>query len=142
MSGQRTPMHALAVLHVFAMAGLLVWWSMYFWRHTPARELLAHDRGATAAHHLRRSGAAMPDRAAGEFGRRARAVGAALVLTAPDVMGGLVVLSLFAVGTGIYVRRFEVWLRARGSGETMRFAGTGLDDKALAANKKTRESRP
>jgi hypothetical protein len=58
-----------------------------------------------------------------------------------DLAGGLVVLVLFAVGTGIYVRRFEIWLQARGSGETMTFAGTGLGDKTLAANA-ARERRP
>ncbi len=140
MSAQRSPMHALAVLHVFAMAGLLVWWSLYFWQHTPTRELLAGHREMPSAHRRHTTGAALTDGAAGELGRRARDAAEALALIAPDVLGGLFVLSLFAVATGIYVRRFEVWLRARGSGETMTFAGTGLDDRALAANK-ARESQ-
>ena len=135
MSPQRSPMYALEVLHVFAMAGLLVWWSLYFWQHTPARELLARHPETPSTHRRHTAGAALTDGAAGELGRRARDTAEVLPLTAPDVLGGLFVLSLFAVATGIYVRRFEVWLRARGSGETMTFAGTGLDDRTLAANK-------
>jgi hypothetical protein len=128
-------MHALAILHIFAIGGLLVWWSLYFWRHTPARDLLARKENAAAAHGRRGSGDALGDPGASDLGRRAREASAAVALAVPDVLGGLVVLSLFAVATGIYVRRFEVWLQARGSGETMTFAGTGLDDKVLAANK-------
>jgi hypothetical protein len=34
-------MHALAVIHLVAMVGLLFWWSMYFWQHSPTREIFA-----------------------------------------------------------------------------------------------------
>ena len=60
--------------------------------------------------------------------------GSAVNTALADIGGGLFVLVLFGVATGIYVRRFEIWLQARGSGEAMTLAGTGLSDKALAAN--------
>ena len=130
---------AVVSVGVIGIAALLIWWSIYFWHHTPARQLLERGEGAPAAHQRRAVSAS--DQAAGEFGRRARNAVSALALAAADVAAGLVVISLFAVGTGIYVRRFEVWLQARRSGEAMTFAGTGLDDKALAANN-AREQRP
>jgi hypothetical protein len=139
VSGHGKPMHGLATLHVLAICALLVWWSLYFWRHTPARELFHRQDEAPAVHHRRPSGE-IGDRAAGEFGRKTRDAAIALELAAADIAGGFAVLALFALGSGIYVRRFEVWLQARGSGEAMTFAGTGLDDKALAANK-SREAR-
>lgn len=134
MSGQHKPMHALTILHVVAMAAVVIWWALYFWRHTPARELLRRTSPPPASQHRRPVRGVLPERAAGEFGRSTQSAAVAIALAAADVAGGLVVVSLFAIGTGIYVRRLEVWLQARGSGETMAFAGTGLDDKALAAN--------
>jgi hypothetical protein len=135
MSAQRKPTSALTTLHIVAMAGLAVWWALYFWRHTPARDLLRRTEETPAVQHRRTSAGAFPDHAASELGRRTRRAVSALALAAADMGGGLVVLFLFGVGTGIYVRRFEIWLQARGSGEAMTFAGTGLDDKTLAANR-------
>ncbi len=51
-----------------------------------------------------------------------------------DISFALGVLVLFAVGTGVYVRRMEIWLQARSSGQAMSFGGTSLSDAALAAN--------
>ncbi len=141
MSGQRTPMRTLATLHVVVMAALFVWWSAYFWHHTPAREPLRAHSHASTIHARRDTTAPLADRTASSLARHARLAVAALAIAAADITGGLVVLALFAVGTGIYVRRLEIWLQARGSGEAMTFAGTGLDDKALAAND-NQEHRP
>jgi hypothetical protein len=127
-------MHPFALLHVIAVAGVAIWWSLYFWHHTPARDLLLRTEPPSATRR-RSTSATISDRAAGELARHVRDASSALALAGADVAGGLFVLSLFAVGTGIYVRRFEVWLQARNSGETMTFAGTGLDDRALAANR-------
>src|SRR6185503_7004972 len=108
-------MHLLSILHAIAMLARVTWWSLYCWRHTPAREALLHDDQVSQAHGAQR--AAPPgNRGGGQFG------------------SGILVLTLFALGTGIYVRRLEIWLHARASGETVTFAGTDLDDKALAAN--------
>jgi hypothetical protein len=51
-----------------------------------------------------------------------------------DVTYGLAIIVLFAVGSGVYVRRLEIWLQARSSGEAMSFRGSDLTDAALAAN--------
>lgn len=143
MSSQRRPMHALSVLHVVLMAGLLMWWAIYFWKHTPSRELLG-PTGPTTSEFRRAptSNRTAIDRAAGEFGRRARDAAAALAVAAADLAAGTLVFILFAIGTGIYVRRFEIWLQARASGEVVAFAGSGLDDEALAANKSPLDRRP
>jgi hypothetical protein len=133
MSAQQHRMHPLSVLHLISMFGLLLWWSLYFWHHTPARELLAHDDPTPAVARGRR-GASTGDRIAGQLGTGSHRAASALSVAAADVAGGVLVLILFAVATGIYVRRFEIWLHARASGETVSFAGTDLDDKALAAN--------
>ena len=53
----------------------------------------------------------------------------------PDVMGGLGVMALFSLGTGVYARRFEVWLEAHQAGEAAAIRGLGLDQAALGANK-------
>ena len=53
----------------------------------------------------------------------------------PDALGGLAVLFLFSLGTGVYVRRFEVWLEAHQAGEAAALRGVGLDRAALGANK-------
>lgn len=132
MTARNKAMHPLSVLHVVAMAGLLVWWSVYFWRHTPAREVFRNGAQTTKMEH-RRSGGVV-GRAKAGFDSKARVAGAAITLALADVAGGLAVLVLFAVGTGIYVRRLEIWLQARSSGEGVALAGSGLVDKALAAN--------
>src|SRR4029079_16249653 len=133
MSGQQSRMHLLSILHAIATLALVAWWSLYFWRHTPAREALLHDDQVSQAHGAQR--AAPPgNRGGGQYGSGVRRAIAALVVAGADVAGGLLVLTLFALGTGIYVRRLEIWLHARASGETVMLAGTALDDKALAAN--------
>jgi hypothetical protein len=53
----------------------------------------------------------------------------------PDVLGGFGVLLLISLGTGIYVRQFEVWLEAHQAGEAAAIRGVGLDRAALGANK-------
>jgi hypothetical protein len=125
-------MHPLSVLHVVAIAGLLVWWSVYFWRHTPARDVFESGAQPTEMRREHRSG--VVDRAKAGFDTKARIAGTAITLALTDVAGGMAVLILFAVGTGIYVRRLEIWLQARSSGEGVALAGSGLADKALAAN--------
>ena len=67
----------------------------------------------------------------GDATRRAMA---AVQTSMPNVAGGFVVLLIFAFSTRIYVRRLEIWLQARGSGDAMDLAGSGLGDRALAAN--------
>jgi hypothetical protein len=130
----RKKMHPLSVLHLLGMVALLVWWGFYFWHHSPSRALFrAHRPSGTVGRGGSLSGAI--ERGAGATLAEATARAGSAVNTAlADISGGLFVLALFGVATGIYVRRFEIWLQARGSGEAMTLAGTGLGDKALAAN--------
>lgn len=57
----------------------------------------------------------------------------------PDALGGLGVLLLFSLGTGVYARRFEVWLEAHQAGEAAALRGVGLDQAALGANRDRRK---
>ena len=133
MNDRRRAPHPLSVLHILGMLVLLGWWGWYFWQHSPAREAMRRTPARASAHH---APAALDLRAgAGAkfeegMARAATAMRAAVV----DVGAGLVLLVLFGFGTGVYVRRLEIWLQARGSGAAMSLAGTGLSDKALAAN--------
>jgi hypothetical protein len=63
------------------------------------------------------------------------------ILTAAlgDLVLGLSALALFALGTGIYVRRLQVWIDARSSGEAVAYGSADLKDQALAANVTQRE---
>jgi hypothetical protein len=148
--------HPLTVIHVVAMFGILMWWSVYFWRHAPAREMLQARAELGAVSHSPpggRGGRQLgtpgrwrgPARRRGDFpgiglaatqslGDTTRRAIAVVQTSMPDVAGGFVVLLIFALGTGIYVRRLEIWLQARGSGDAMDLAGAGLGDRALAAN--------
>ena len=147
--------HPLTVIHMLAMFAVLTWWSVYFWRHAPAREILQQRsapgggaRGA-AARWSRIPGTPRGRRDPGpsrdSFPGVGRAVtqtlteatdraAAAVQTSMVDVAGGVVVLLVFAIGSGIYVRRIEIWLQARSSGDAMDLAGSGLGDRALAAN--------
>jgi hypothetical protein len=126
-------MHPLSVLHLVTMAGILVWWSAYFWRHSPARDLI-NSRPRVAARQRPRGTDGAVRRATTAFETKLDAADTAIRTALADVGGGLAVLVMFAVGTGIYVRRFEIWLQARSSGEGVALAGEGLADKTLAAN--------
>jgi hypothetical protein len=53
-----------------------------------------------------------------------------------DLTCGLAVLSLLALGTGVYVRRFDTWLNARTSGQAVGFRGQNLTSATLDANAK------
>lgn len=130
---QRRKLHVLSLLHVCVVFVLAGWWGLFFWRHSPARDVFRLHR-PRPAHVAGAQGRTLPGQldvlAAGQA---SRVVTAAKVAIA-DVTYGLAVLVLFAVGSGVYVRRFEVWLQARSSGEAMSFRGGDLTDAALAAN--------
>jgi hypothetical protein len=111
----------LATLHFLAMLALSVWWLVYFVEHSPAGQI------------FRRRAQGAP----GGLGQLDSAVDAALaaaLAAGPDLAMGAVVLVLLGIGTGMYVRRFEVWLQARSSGHVVSFGATGLEDQALIAN--------
>ena len=121
-------LHPIRILHVLACLGLACGFAWYAWRNHPVRWALhARARQGPVA---RRPNPGLPS-FAGELSRRLDLVQAVL----PDVIGGLAVLLLVALGSGVYARRFEVWLEAHQSGEAAAIRGVGLDRAALGANK-------
>lgn len=124
MSGQKR-VRFLRTVHVIAMLGLAAWWATYFWQHTPAREELV----AMAA--TRQPPVAD---AASALERRLDDLEHALRLVGDDLAFGVTVLVFLAAGTGAYVRRLEIWLEARTSGQAVAFGAQGLEGEALVAN--------
>ena len=97
------------------MLALAVAWACYCWRESP----------------LRLPGAGKVARGSVVGLERALNI---LSGSIGDLLLGFVTLLLFAIGTGIYVRRFQVWLDARSSGEAVAYGSADLKDRALAAN--------
>lgn len=123
-------LHPIRVLHALACLALACWFGLYVWRNHPVRKAF-ETRGTVrvpAARSLRNpTGAFLPPDLAGRV--------ALLQAALPDVLGGLVVLVLVSLGTGVYVWQFEVWLEAHLAGEAASLRGVGLDQAALGANK-------
>lgn len=142
MTTSQKEMHALAVIHLVAMVGLLFWWSMYFWQHSPAREIFALRSPTTDTRAARPRRPVLETNARETLRSSTEKASAAVIVALPDIASGVFFIVLFGVSSGIYVRRMEIWLQARGSGETMTLAGTGLGDKTLAANAERQRSRP
>ena len=123
MSQSQQQMRPLLIVHLFAVVGLLLWWGVYFWHHTPAR--FVYRRSAAIA----RSTSA----AAGPLGSL-NPLFAALRAATGDLSCGLVTVALVTIGTRVYARRLQVWLDARTSGEAVSFGTTDLESQALSAN--------
>ena len=105
----------LPFLHAAAMLGLAAAWVLHCWRQNPLRRAPA---GRDA-----QDGFVGLDHAFDVF---AASLG--------DVLLGFCSLLLFAVGTGVYVRRFQIWIDARSSGEAVAYGSADLKDQALVAN--------
>jgi len=121
-------LHPIRVLHVLACVGLAFGFAGYAWRHHPVRRVMSAQASRTPT--ARRAPHGVPF-FAGDLAGRLDLVQA----VPPDLVGGLGVLLLLSLGTGIYVRRFEVWLEAHQAGEAAAIRGVGLDQAALGANK-------
>lgn len=134
MTASQKEMHPLSILHLVAMIGLLSIFSVYFWHHSPVRQILASQAATAESHSTRTTGARLENKTRVTLSSGTERVRAAAGVALADIASGILFLILFGVATGIYVRRFEIWLQARSSGDTMSLAGTGLSDQALAAN--------
>jgi hypothetical protein len=102
------------LLHGLVMFGLGLLWSYYCWRHS----------------------AFQPRRTSTSPGDVLGLDRVLDVFTASlgDLLLGFCTVLLFALGTGIYVRRFQVWLDARSSGQAVAYGSADLKDQALSAN--------
>jgi len=123
-------LHPIRVLHALGCLAMACWFGWYAWQNHPVRKAfqagrIGWDQGAKSGWANR--GAFLP----ADFQERLVLLRSAL----PDVLGGLGVLFLFSLGTGVYVRQFEVWLEAHQAGEAAALRGVGLDRAALGANK-------
>ena len=122
----------LGTLHLLAMLAVALWWGVYLWRYTPARQAwraagIASSRAASGPP----PGIAIP----------LDSVEQAVRLVAGDLAFGAMALLLVGMGTGAYVRRIEIWLEARTSGQAVAFGADGLEGQALLANAdRTRKS--
>ena len=120
--------HPIRILHGLACLGLACGFISYAWQHHPARRAWHAQAARTPARS--RPALGLPS-FGGTLTRRLELVQAVL----PDALGGLGVWVLLSLGTGVYVRRFEVWLEAHQAGEAAAIRGVGLDRAALGANK-------
>ena len=126
--GQR--LHPIRVIHALGCLAMACWFGWYAWQNHPVRKAFQAGRisGSQGARPARGNGGLFLP---ADFVERFVLLGAAV----PDVLAGLSVLFLFGLGTGVYVRRFEVWLEAHQAGEAAALRGIGLDQAALGANK-------
>jgi hypothetical protein len=116
-------MRPLLFLHLLLVTVVGGWWFVYFWNHTPARDVYTI---ASAAHRAR---------AELELFSLEPAFAAARVAVG-DITCGFLNLLVLSYGTRVYVRRAQIWLDARGSGDAVSFGTTDLASQALSANKK------
>jgi hypothetical protein len=124
-------LHPIRILHVLGCLGLAAGFGLYGWTRHPIRQV-----PGPRLHQVGRNPAGlMGPSLARELNRRL----ALAQVVLPDLLGGLSVLALFALGTGVYARRVEVWLEAHRAGEAASIRGVGLDRAALGANKDRRK---
>jgi hypothetical protein len=115
----------LSTLHIVAMLGIVLWWALWFWQHTPARQVWAESPA--------RRGSRVGDPFPG-LERSMDKLALCLRLAGADLAFGATTLLLFAIGSGVYVRRLEIWLGARTSGQAVALGTGDLEGQALAAN--------
>jgi hypothetical protein len=111
-SGQLRP---LPFLHSAAMLVLAIGWARYCWRESPLGATTTRVRPRDTIFGLHHA----LDIFQASLG---------------DLLLGFSTILLFAIGTGIYVRRIQVWIDARSSGEAVAYGSAGLKEQALAAN--------
>jgi hypothetical protein len=116
------------------MLAIGTWWGIYFWRHSPSRELF----------HLHEPMPRQKEQPAGQTALGPKldlaysSQSARFLMTARagigDLAWGGAVFLLVGLCTGVYVRRFDTWLNARTSGQAVAFRGHDLTAATLDAN--------
>lgn len=129
---QAKPLHLLPALHLIVVVTIGIWWGVFFWHHSPVREVLA-DGPRPAAQADRRGGT---DPLASTSSLSGGKLLVAVRVAGPDLILGLSVLLLFGVASGVHVRRIDNWLHARVSGDAVALRGRDLTAATIDANKK------
>lgn len=124
--------HPLSALHIIGILALLGWWMAWAWTHHPVREAMRAQTAAAARAAPKKTGAATPSFSGVGNGMEEKAK--LLKAAAPDFVAGFGIILLFAIGSGVYITRIEVWLQARSAGEAVALRGIGLEKSALGAN--------
>ena len=134
MTQQQKTIHLLPVCHILVMFAMATWWGIYFWRHSPSRELFhMHEPTPRQAAQAARHTALVPKLAfmhSSQGSRLLLATRAGL----GDLAWGGAVLIMVGLCTGVYVKRFDTWLNARTSGQAVAFRGHDLTAATLDAN--------
>jgi hypothetical protein len=126
---QEHRLHPIRVLHILGCLAIAGWFSWFAWENHPSRAAFKAQGGLPArrAPKAKAPALALPEKL------RVRLALVRSVL--PDAIGGLTVLALFSLGTGVYARCFEIWLEVHRAGEAAALRGLGLDQAALGANR-------
>jgi hypothetical protein len=130
MATDRKVFRPLSTLHLLFMLLLSGWWLLLVFEQTPARQLWRDANAHSARGYSSKS---MGTALRANFSRASEAT----KIVAGDLLFGAITIGLFWVGSRVYIRRLEVWLEARGSGEAMSLGGTDLSAETIAANSDT-----
>jgi hypothetical protein len=134
VSQERKTIHILPLCHIVIMLAITTWWGIYFWRHSPSRELFhMHEPTPRQAAQAARHTDLVPKLNFMHSSQGSRFLMAARAGIGDLAWGGAVFL-LVALGTGVYVRRLDTWLNARTSGQAVAFRGHDLTSATLDAN--------
>jgi hypothetical protein len=136
MSQQQKKFHLLPFLHIAIILCIATWWGAFFWQHSPSRTILRTYRPSPKQESRVTKQLNFDAQLAFKSSKQIERVVVAARAGLADLSCGLGVLVLFAVGTGVYVRRFDTWLNARSSGQAVEFRGQDLTTAALDANVK------
>ncbi len=134
MSQQQKTIHLLPLCHLLIMIALATWWGIYFWRHSPSRELFhLHEPTPRQEAQAARRTALVPKLDYMQSSQGSRFLLAARAGIGDLAWGGIVFV-LVGICTGVYVRRLDTWLNARTSGQAVAFRGHDLTAATLDAN--------
>ena len=138
MTPQQKKTALLPLLHLIACLAMATWWGIYFWQHSPSRELFRLQRPTSRQVARASRKPEVAPRLSYLTGTQVHRALAASRAGVGDLACGLGVLTMLAVGTGVYVRRLDNWLHARTSGQAVALRGQDLSTAAVNANQRER----
>ena len=134
----------LKITHLLLCLALGVGMAFFFAKYTPAKQIWAsmtaqQERIAAAQRSKRdheQGRKATPAQTASDgLGANLSAkVRAVTPILWPDCLLGVLVLLGFSVGTGVYVRRLDIWISFHGSGQLEAVRSIGIQAQTLQSN--------